>query len=150
MLNTLRDVIANDKLWFSILKGFQQKYAYQTVDADDIINYINQQTGTDYNYFFEQYLRYPSLPQLTVFVTKKGDTTGLRFKWDADVKDFKMPIKVTTSKNHFELIHPTTEWQTMRLKNFDPRNFRVDEDEFFCKVKINRYYIDPNSDIKTF
>ena len=42
VLNTLRDVIANDKLWFSILKGFQKKYAYQTVDADDIINYINE------------------------------------------------------------------------------------------------------------
>jgi aminopeptidase N len=150
VLNTLRDVIASDKLWFSILKGFQQKYTYQTVDADDIINYINQQTGTDYNYFFEQYLRYPTLPQLTVFVTKKGDTTGLRFKWDADVKDFKMPIKVTTSKNHFDFIHPTTEWQTMKLVKFDPKYFKVDEDEFFCKVKIYRFYIDPNSNVKIF
>ncbi|MFZ1081454.1 MAG: M1 family metallopeptidase [Candidatus Kryptoniota bacterium] len=150
VLNTLRDVIANDKLWFSILKGFQEKYAYQTVDADDIIDYINQHTGTDYNYFFEQYLRYPALPQLTVFVTKKGDSTALRFKWDASMKDFKMPIKVTTSKNRFEFIHPTTEWQTMKLVKFDPKDFKVDEDEFFCKVKINRYYIDPRSDIKIF
>lgn len=51
VLNTLRDVINNDKLWFSILKGFQQKYAYKTVDTDDIINYINNATGKDYNYF---------------------------------------------------------------------------------------------------
>jgi aminopeptidase N len=150
VLNTLRDVIANDKLWFSILKGFQQKYAYQTVDADDVINYINQQTGTDYNYFFEQYLRYPKVPQLTIGITEKGDSTALRFMWEADVKDFKMPIKVTTSKDHFVFIHPTTKWQTMKLKHFDPKDFRVDEDEFYCKVKIYRYYFDPKSSIKLF
>lgn len=150
VLNTLRDVIGNDKLWFSILQGFQSKWAYKTVDADDITNYINQQTGTDYGYFFEQYLRYPKVPQLTVGITEKGDSTALRFMWEADVKDFKMPIRVTTSRHHFELIHPTTKWQTMKLKNFDPKDFRVDEDEFYCKVKIHRYYFDPKSDIKLF
>ena len=66
------------------------------------------------------------------------------------MKDFKMPIKVTTSKNHFEFIHPTTKWQTMKLVKFDPKDFKVDEDEFYCKVKINRYYIDPKSNIKIF
>ncbi len=150
VLNTLRDVIANDKLWFSILKGFQEKYAYQTVDADDVISYIDQRTNTDYNYFFEQYLRYPTIPQLTVVITKKGDSTALRYMWNADVKDFRMPIKVTTAKDHFEMIHPTAKWQTMKLKNFDPKDFRVDEDEFYCKVKIYRYYLDPKSSLKLF
>ncbi len=148
VLNTLRDVIGNDKLWFSILQRIQTKYAYKTVDADDIINFINKKTGTDYNYFFEQYLRYPTIPQLTVAITKKGDSTALRYMWNADVKEFKMPIKVTTSKGHFALIHPTTKWQTMKLKNFDPKDFQVDEDEFYCKVKIYRYYLDPKSSLK--
>jgi len=156
VLNTLRNVIHNDKLWFSILKGIQQKFAYQTVDAGDIINYIDQQTGTDYNYFFEQYLRYTEPPQLTVSVTKKGNDTALRFKWNADVKDFRMPIKVTLTNrnlvtgNRFELIHPTTDWQTMALKNFDPKYFQVDEEEYYCKVKILRFYIDPKSDVEIF
>jgi aminopeptidase N len=150
VLNTLRDVIEDDKLWFSILQGIQRRWAYQTVDADDIINYINQRTGSDYSYFFEQYLRYTNPPQLSISVTKKGKDTALRFMWDSDVKDFTMPIKVTTSKNHFELIHPTAKWQTMKLKNFDPKDFRVDEDEFYCKVKISRFYIDPKSKIEIF
>ncbi len=150
VLNALRAVIGNDSLWFSILKGLQEKFAYQTVDADDIINYINRRTNADYNYFFEQYLRYATIPELTISITEKGNSTALRYMWDADVKDFRMPVKVTTSKNHFVLIHPTTKWQTMRLKNFDPKDFRVDEDEFYCKVKILRYYIDPKSEIKIF
>ncbi|MGB9592216.1 MAG: M1 family metallopeptidase, partial [Candidatus Kryptoniota bacterium] len=145
VLNTLRDVINNDTLWFSILRGIQREFAYKTVDADDIINYINQKTGVNYNYFFEQYLRYPEIPELIAIVTQKGDTSSLRFKWNANVKDFKMPVKVTTSKGHFEFIYPTTNWQTILLKNLDPKDFRVDEDEFYCNVKIYRYYIDPKS-----
>lgn len=148
VLNTLRDVINNDTLWFSILRGIQKEFAYKTVDADDIINYINQRTGADYNYFFDQYLRYPGIPELIAVVTQKGDTTSLRFKWNADVKDFRMPIKVTTEKGLFKFIYPTTSWQTIILKNLDPSDFRVDEDEFYCKVKIFHYYIDPRSEIK--
>ncbi|MGC8654723.1 MAG: M1 family metallopeptidase [Candidatus Kryptoniota bacterium] len=148
VLNTLRDVINNDTLWFSILRGIQREFAYKAVDADDIINYINQKTGVNYNYFFEQYLRYPEIPELIAIVTQKGDTSSLRFKWNANVKDFKMPVKVTTSKGHFEFIYPTTNWQTILLKNLDPKDFRVDEDEFYCNVKIYRYYIDPKSNIK--
>ncbi len=148
VLNTLRDVINNDKIWFSILKGLQQKYAYQTVTADDITNFINEKTGTNYNYFFDQYLRYPNEPEFFAFVAQKGNETVVRYKWNADVKDFKMPLKVTTSPNHFEFIYPTTSWQTLKLKNIDPKDFKVDEDEFLCKVKIYRQYIDPESKIK--
>ncbi len=148
VLNTLRDVINNDTLWFSILKGIQKTFAYKTVDANDIINYINQRTGTNYNYFFEQYLYYPAVPELMAIVTQKGDTTSLRFKWNANVKDFKMPIKVTIRKGEFGFIYPTTDWQTISLGKFDPKDFRVDEDEFYCRVKIFRYYIDPESQIK--
>jgi aminopeptidase N len=150
VLNTLRDVINNDTLWFSILKGIQKAFAYKTVDANDIINYINQRTGTNYNYFFEQYLYYPAVPELMAIVTQKGDTTSLRFKWNANVKDFKMPIKVTIRKGRFGFIYPTTDWQTISLGKFDPKDFRVDEDEFYCRVKIFRYYIDPESQIKIF
>ncbi|HEY9165836.1 MAG TPA: M1 family metallopeptidase [Candidatus Kryptonia bacterium] len=150
VLNTLRDVINDDPLWFSILKGFQEKYAYKTVDADDLINYINERTNSDYNYFFEQYYRYATLPELMVIAGKKGNETELRFKWNADDKAFKMPIKVTTARDHFEFIHPTTDWQTMKVKNLDPKDFKVDEDEFFCKVRILRFYLDPNSEVKLF
>ncbi len=150
VLNTLRDVINKDSLWFGILKGIQKKYAYKTVDADDIISYINNATGTNYDYFFEQYLRYSKLPQLEIIVMKKGTNTSLKYKWNADVKDFRMPIKVTTSKDHFNFIYPTTKFQTMKLADFDPKDFKIDKNEFFCGIKILRYYIDPRSSINIY
>jgi aminopeptidase N len=150
ILNTLRNVINNDSLWFSILKGIQYKFAYQAIDAKDIINYINKTTNTNYNYFFDQYLKYVKLPQLEVILTQKGDETSLKYKWNANVKNFKMPIKVTTSTDHFEFIYPTTAFQIIRLNNFNSKDFKIDKDEFLCDSKIQKYYIDPKSKIDIF
>ncbi len=35
----------------------------------------------------------------------------------------------------------------MKLTDFDPKDFKIDKDEFFCGIKILRYYIDPKSSI---
>ena len=148
VLNTLRDVINNDSLWFSILRGIQKKYYHQIVTADDITNYINNTTGTNYNYFFDQYLRYPGIPEFFAFVTQKGDETVVLYKWNADVKDFHMPIEVTTAKNKYKFIYPTEKFQMLKLKNLDPEDFKIADDLFYCKTKIYRSYIDPNSTIQ--
>ena len=147
VLNTLRDVINNDSLWFSILKGIQKKYYHQIVTADDITNYINNATGTNYNYFFDQYLRYPDIPEFQAFVTEKGPETVVLYKWNADVKDFHMPIKVTTAKDKYEFIYPTTKFQMLKLKNLDPWDFKIAENLFYCKTNIRRGYVDPKSTI---
>jgi hypothetical protein len=38
----------------------------------------------------------------------------------------------------------------MKLKKFDPKDFKVDENEFLCGTKIYRSYVDPKSDINIF
>jgi len=147
VLNTLRDVINDDDLWFSILRGIQKTFYHKIVTADDIINYINNRTGTDYNYFFEQYLRYPKIPVFNSVVTNKGDKTTVVYWWKADDNNFHMPIKVTTGKDKYEFIYPTTKPQMLKLENFDPENFKVAEDLFYCDTNIRRSYIDPQSTI---
>ena len=148
VLNTLRDVINNDTLWFSILKGIQHKFYHQTVTADDITDYINQRTGTDYNYFFDQYLRYPTIPEFTAVVTQKGNETVLQYRWKSDVAGFHMPLKVTTAPGKYSFIYPTTDWQVLSLKKMDPKDFKIDDKLFYCNQDIKRYYIDPESSIR--
>ncbi len=148
VLNTLRSVIDNDSSWFSILRGIQKKYYQKTVNGTDIFNYINEQTGKDYNYFFEQYFRRITVPELLIMVTQKGDDTNLRYKWNTDVNDFQMPVKVTTSKDKFEFIYPTTKWNSLNLKNLNPTDLKIAEDLFYLNPKILRQYIDPKSSIK--
>jgi aminopeptidase N len=143
VLNTLRSVVDNDELWFSILKGIQETFKYQTVTAEDIFGYINKRTGKDFSYFFDQYLKHPKIPELVAVVTKKGDSTTAMYRWSADVKDFKMPIKVTTSDNKYEFIYPTTTWQTLKLGNIRPEDFKIENDRFYVDFKLIRSYLDP-------
>ncbi|MGA2623706.1 MAG: M1 family metallopeptidase [Bacteroidota bacterium] len=143
VLNTLRSVIDNDSLWFSILHGIQESFRYQTITADDVVQFVNKKTGKDYSYFFNQYLKFPKIPQLEVFVWKKGDKVTARYKWSADALDFRMPVKVTTSEDRYEFIYPTTSWQTMTLGDIRPENFKVAEDLFYVGVKLNYSYVDP-------
>jgi aminopeptidase N len=41
MLHTLRSLIEDDKLWFEIIKGISNDFKYQTIDGQDIIDYLN-------------------------------------------------------------------------------------------------------------
>lgn len=143
VLNTLRSVIDNDQMWFSIVRGLAETFKYQTITAEDVFTYINTKTGKDYSYFFNQYLKNAKIPILDVFVTKKGDNVTARYRWNADVPDFKMPIKVTTSDNKNEFIYPTTSWQTLKLGNMRPEDFKVEKDRFYVDVRLSWSYLDP-------
>ena len=143
VLNTLRSVIDNDSLWFSILKGLQEQFRYKTVVAEDVFNFVNQKTGKDYNYFFNQYLKSTSVPQLEVRLAIRGDSTYVTYHWNADVKDFRMPVRVTTAPNKYEFIYPTTAWQRMAIGKMDPEAFKVEEDRFYVTLKLGWSFVDP-------
>lgn len=149
VLNTLRHVLDDDSLWWDVIYGIATKFAYQTIHADDIVNYVNEKTGSDFTYFFDQYLKFPTIPQLVISVAKKDTSVTARYKWNADVEDFRMPIKVTTSKHKYEFIYPTTSWQSIRFHDIKPEEFRVAEELFYVDVDLRPVYIDPNrSDYK--
>ena len=143
VLNTLRSVIDNDSLWFSILHGIQEKYKHTTTSEQEILQFVNVKTGGDYTYFFDQYLKNTKIPQLEVYVRKKGDKTTARYRWGADVADFHMPVKVTTADGEYSVIHPTREWQTMTLGNIKPENFAIASDLYYVDLKLNYGYLDP-------
>ncbi len=141
VLHTLRNVIDNDRLWFDIIYGIHDKFKYQTVTANDIFNFINKETGKDYSYFFDQYFKHTSIPELRIIVTKQGDKVTARYRWHAEVKNFKMPVKVTTGKDKYEFIYPTAAWQTTVLGDINPREFKVAEHLFYVNVDLRLSYL---------
>jgi len=143
MLHTLRHVIANDSLWFDILKGIQETFAYQTITTEDLVHYVNQRTGKDYTYIFDQYLRHTSIPELQVVLVKRGKDVRARYRWLADVESFRMPIKVRTGDDVYEFIHPTTEWQTAELGQIDPDSFHVATDRFYVDIRLKKMFLQP-------
>ena len=151
MLHTFRHVLNNDSLFFSILQSIQQQFKYKTTNSSEVIAYINKLAGKDYTPFFDQYLKYPAIPVFDYTVKKKGNATVLTYKWVTDVKNFIMPVKVTSTyfiKKHvtpfpadsdivktYMTITPTQNWQTITINNLKPENFSVATDEFYVKPK---------------
>jgi aminopeptidase N len=144
VLNTFRSVLDSDSLWFATLRGIAESFRYQTVTADDIFTYIARSTGKDYQYFFDQYLKYPKIPVLEVSIVKKGIDTRARYRWLADVKGFRMPVRVTMGRGIWGWIHPTTEWQTVSVAGMSPEEFDLEKDRFYCELKKSWSYLDPN------
>ena len=136
MISSLRTAINNDSLFFSLLKGIQSHFKYQSVTTSDIVNYINKETGTDYTYLFDQYLRHAAIPKLMIGLKKSGNDLELRYKWKADVPDFRMPVKVSTETKEPYLIYPTSEWKTIQLTNTKPREFHLDNISSYFELEI--------------
>jgi aminopeptidase N len=148
VLNTLRSVINDDDKWFSILRGLQDKFALQTVTAEDIFGYINKKSGKDLSYFFDQYFRHAALPRLMVETQKDGDKVSARYRWQADAANFKMPIQVLTSPGKYEFITPTAQWQTVQLHGLQPEEFKVAQDLYLVDVRLNRPEVAATGDKK--
>jgi hypothetical protein len=136
MLYTLQHIIDNDSLWFNMLRGMQQHFKYESIATEDVVAFINRSTGHDFTGFFDQYLRHTAIPELLLTCRKKEDTLEVQYKWKADVAGFHMPVKVTTSKNRFTFIYPTTtQWKMLRLPNMQPEDLKADTDHFFITIK---------------
>lgn len=136
MLHTLRNIIGNDSAWFSLLRGLQQQFRYQTVTTEDIVGYINKTLGKDLTPFFDQYLRHAAIPELQLKFKQNKDNLEVQYRWKTDVSDLNMPVKVTTAKNAYNFIYPESAWKTIMLNGIKQKGFKVDTDGFLVKVSV--------------
>ena len=133
MLHTLRSLIDNDSLWFSIIKGISEEFKYQIVDGAEVIEYINEKVDLDLYYFFQQYLYKSEIPTFEYKTQKKGREYTLLYRWNA-IDDFNMNIKVNVETKDILLL-PDNEWKEYSLGNVDIKSFKVREDLFYVNVK---------------
>lgn len=134
MLNTIRSVINNDDSWFAIIKGLQKKFAYQCVTSADVESYISKESGIDLKNVFNQYLRYKHIPVFEYEIVS-DEPFIIKYRWKADVENFDMPVKVSTSVGQMEFVYPKTEWQTKEFANITRQNFRVADNLFYIKTE---------------
>ncbi len=115
MLHTIRQIINNDKKWREILRGLGKTFYHQTVTTQQIENYINEQSGINFNKVFDQYLRDIRIPNFEYFVKDKV----MKIRWGNVVEGFDMPIRVTIAGKE-QWLSPTTQWTTIKLKQENP------------------------------
>lgn len=128
-LNTLRSVVNDDARWWVLLKEFYQHFKYQTIMTEDIVAWFSQKTKMNLTPIFDQYLRHTAIPQLELKFDEARQSVS--YRWRVDEPRFAMPVRVGT-KEHWQIIRPTVEWQTMKTA--------LEKDEF--AVATDLYFVD--------
>lgn len=129
MLHMIRQIVDNDSTWKSILRGLQQTFRHETVDASQIERYIIEQTGKDLDDVFDQYLHYADIPVFQYYI----ENDYLNYRWKADIPHFDMPLKVKLDGEGYSFIHPTsTRWKRNKL-HLEDSPFKIDPN-FYVKT----------------
>ena len=129
-MHTLRHLVDDDLLWFDLLKTFAVNNAKTNVNTDDFIKHVENKTGSNLSYFFQQYFYDHRQPRLEYY--QKDEK--LYYRWSDVVDGFKMPIDVDINGKE-ERILPTIEIQFKEIPAHSVVHVR--DWEFFLKKKKN-------------
>lgn len=135
MLNTIRHIINDDKLWFEMLKEMTTKeFAYQTITANDIIFYFNRKTKTELTPVLMQYIFYADLPVLYYSLDSAKKKQTFKYKWQSDVTNFAMPLVIKVGDKEFRL-SGTDKLQEFEFTMKKKDKVSIDQDRFYIKTQ---------------
>lgn len=130
LLNMIRATINNDAKWMGILHGLNKAFYHKTVTYNDIVNYINQQSGINFSPVFDQYLHFKQIPILE-YSFKNGK---LYCRWIANTPAFNMPVKVKISGQPDRFIKLTTQFTSIDVKGASKDNFSIDDSYYIGRL----------------
>lgn len=114
VLQTLRQSLLNDSLWFDILRGFYNEHKLSFATTKDFVDYVNKKSGKDYAPFLRQYLKYKPIPKLVFSVSHRDTYTMIKYKWDCLEQDFSLPIEFDMDGKKIRL-DPGPNWKNIEF-----------------------------------
>jgi aminopeptidase N len=140
LLNTLRTIVADDALWWATIKNMADTtFKMRNVSYNEVVNFFNDKTKKELTPVFEQYVKHADIPTFTYTLTKaKGNNYTLKYKWIADVKDFKMPVYISTAPGTVNPLGCSDQWQTTTIKLNKADDFKVMDTLEYINVKEAR------------
>jgi aminopeptidase N len=133
LLNMIRTIINDDEKWREVLRGLNKTFYHQTVTYEQIVNYINQQSGKNLTPVFDQYLKCKNIPTLE-FMTLGGK---FMCRWIADVQGFNMPVKVKIKGGEYKFITPGTRFTPVNIDGATKDNIEVDTFNYYIGVLVD-------------
>jgi aminopeptidase N len=103
--------VDDDARWWKLLRELYDRFRYRNILTEDIVRFVNERLGRNLTPVFDQYLRRADLPSLELAFNDKEGT--LAYRWNADERDFAMPIKIG-KPGAWQVVLPTTAWQIMK------------------------------------
>ncbi|MFN3403848.1 MAG: M1 family metallopeptidase [Cytophagaceae bacterium] len=136
MLHTIRSIIDNDLLWYSILKEYSESRKISIVNTADIVKFFSEKSGLDLHPVFYQYLQSAKIPTFTYNIYKSKNNAVIVYKWENVESGFKMPIELTINDKDKLRIFPTTETKSTILKKTRPNKVKVRTDLFYISTNL--------------
>ena len=133
MLHSIRHGMNDDEAFRQILRGLNKTFYHQTVNTQQVENYISKKAGFDYSKVFDQYLRTIQIPTFEFYFT--GDEHKLFYRYSNCVDGFNLPISLSDDKASVKII-PSVDWQSIQLSAEEASLFLVDNIE-------KMYYVNP-------
>lgn len=133
VLHTIRNLIENDSLWYDLIISMTNFFKHQTIDGRDVLNYINEKSGYDFDDLYQQYLYTNTLPQFQYKVERSKGKNYLRYRWEAN-DNFDMPIKVTLENEEWNWIYPNKNWKEIKLELTED-DFQIATHLFLMDIK---------------
>lgn len=135
MLHSMRNTINDDSLWLKTIRELYQQFKYSNVGSEDIISFMVDKTGYDLAPVFEQFLSRTDPPVLVYSVEKKGRDVLLTYRWQADVNNFNMGMKVKFGDEPYQMIYPAMAWKKKLFKNKKARDVRFASELFYFETE---------------
>jgi len=103
IIHTLRDEINNDSVFFSIIREYLSVYAFKTASVKDFIKILNQKTGQNFQWFFDQWFYGAGFPQIEILWRSENglltiDSRQVNSENQNSLFLFNYKIKVSTAK----------------------------------------------------
>ncbi len=131
LVHLIRQIINNDSLFRTILRGVNKDFYHKTIDGKYLENYISRTAGIDFSKLFDQYLRTTQIPVLEYKIKGKK----LTYRWTNVVDGFDMPVKVNFYGQQW--LQPTTEWKSFKTKDKGTATFSVDRNFYVKTQEVN-------------
>ncbi len=134
LFNMVRTAINDDEKWRQILRGLNKTFYHQTVTYDDIVNYINKESGINFSSVFDQYLRHSALATLELRFDANGQPSA---RWVAEAKGFTMPVKIRVKGGEYVFVKPTTRFAPIDVPGLTKDNMEVDLFNYYIGVLVD-------------
>lgn len=131
-LNMVRMTINDDEKWRNILRGLNKTFYHQTVTTEQVIGYINKESGMNLTPIFDQYLRHVNIPTLE-FRFSQGKTY---VRWIADAHGFEMPVRIKVKGGEYQYIKPTRTAKAIEIAGLTKDNLEVDTFNYYIGVLV--------------
>lgn len=102
ILHSLRSTLDDDSLFFSMIRGFYQQKSRTTTNSQEFVDWVNQQSGRDFGWFFDQFLHDRRIPIFEYYIHGNGE---IYYRWADTHPGFQgMPVRFWWGSQLIELV----------------------------------------------